>query len=113
MFADDPSVRIPAVHAEQTTRKVLTLEDVYYIKITDYAAIEAAGVSRKDVARRLFRTYMHQIFEVGFFHADPHPGNLFVEPANGPSAIAGANGPSAIAGASEGPRTGWRLRARS
>ena len=84
MFAADAGVRVPKVHAGQSTRRVLTLEDVYAIKITDYAAIDAAGVNRAEVAERLFRTYLHQIFEEGFFHADPHPGNLFVEP-DGPS----------------------------
>jgi predicted unusual protein kinase regulating ubiquinone biosynthesis (AarF/ABC1/UbiB family) len=83
LFADQPDVRVPRVYDATSTRRVLTLEDVYFIKITDYAAIEAAGVSRKEVAARLFRTYMHQIFEVGFFHADPHPGNLFVEAKGG------------------------------
>lgn len=79
MFADDPEVRIPAVYATHTTGKVLTLEDVYFIKITDYAEVEAAGVDRAEAADRLFRTYLRQIFVEGFFHADPHPGNLFVE----------------------------------
>jgi predicted unusual protein kinase regulating ubiquinone biosynthesis (AarF/ABC1/UbiB family) len=83
MFADDPSVRIPAVHADQTTVRVLTLEDVYFIKVTDYAEVEAAGVDRRDVADRLLRTYLRQIFVEGFFHADPHPGNLFVQPPEG------------------------------
>jgi predicted unusual protein kinase regulating ubiquinone biosynthesis (AarF/ABC1/UbiB family) len=83
MFADDPSVRIPAVHGEQTTVRVLTLEDVYFIKVTDYAAIEAAGVDRAEVADRLMGTYLRQIFVDGFFHADPHPGNLFVQPPEG------------------------------
>jgi predicted unusual protein kinase regulating ubiquinone biosynthesis (AarF/ABC1/UbiB family) len=83
MFADDPDVRIPAVYGSHTTRRVLTLEDVYFIKITDYGAIEAAGVSRVEAADRLFRTYLRQIFLEGFFHADPHPGNLFVEPREG------------------------------
>jgi len=80
MFADDPQVRIPGVVATHSTRRVLTLEDVYFIKITDYEAIEAAGVRRAEVAQRLFRTYLKQIFLEGFFHADPHPGNLFVQP---------------------------------
>lgn len=83
-FADRAGVRIPRVLWEHTTRRVLTLEDVYAIKITDYAAIEAAGVSRGEVARRLFDTYLEQIFRHEFFHADPHPGNLFVEvPSDG------------------------------
>ncbi len=80
MFADDPTVRIPAVYAQRTTRRVLTLEDVYFIKITDFEAIDRAGVDRAEVADRLLRTYLEQIFIEGFFHADPHPGNLFVEP---------------------------------
>jgi predicted unusual protein kinase regulating ubiquinone biosynthesis (AarF/ABC1/UbiB family) len=84
MFADDPLVRVPQVFDAQTRREVLTLEDVYAIKITDYAAIEAAGISLADVAQRLFTVYMRQIFEAGFFHADPHPGNLFVEPSADP-----------------------------
>jgi predicted unusual protein kinase regulating ubiquinone biosynthesis (AarF/ABC1/UbiB family) len=59
---------------------VLTLEDVFAIKITDYDKIARAKVDRKQVAERLFDAYMHQIFDDGFFHADPHPGNLFVDP---------------------------------
>lgn len=80
IFEDDPSVRVPDVYADYTTLRVLTLEDVYFIKITDYAAIEQAGVERSEVADRLFDTYLRQIFVEGFFHADPHPGNLFVQP---------------------------------
>jgi predicted unusual protein kinase regulating ubiquinone biosynthesis (AarF/ABC1/UbiB family) len=80
MFRDNPEVRIPVVYGDYTTLRVLTLEDVYFTKITDYAAIEALGVDLAEVAERLFRTYLWQIFVVGFFHADPHPGNLFVEP---------------------------------
>jgi predicted unusual protein kinase regulating ubiquinone biosynthesis (AarF/ABC1/UbiB family) len=63
-----------------TTQRVLTLEDVYAIKITDYDAISAAGISRSEVAAELLRVYFKQIFEDGFFHADPHPGNLFITP---------------------------------
>jgi predicted unusual protein kinase regulating ubiquinone biosynthesis (AarF/ABC1/UbiB family) len=80
MFADDPKVRIPAVYGDFTTKRVLTLEDVYFIKISDYAEIEKAGIALSDVAKRLFDSYLGQIFHEGFFHADPHPGNLFVEP---------------------------------
>jgi predicted unusual protein kinase regulating ubiquinone biosynthesis (AarF/ABC1/UbiB family) len=56
---------------------------VYFIKITDYEMITAAGVDLREVAERLFDTYLGQIFVEGFFHADPHPGNLFVEPIEG------------------------------
>ncbi len=72
---------VPQVIWSHTTRRVLTLEDVRGIKITDYAAIEAAGIDRKEVAQRLLDTYLQQVFEDGYFHADPHPGNLFVQPA--------------------------------
>jgi len=62
---------------------VLTLQDVRGIKITDYEAIKAAGINTSEVASRLIDTYLKQIFEDGFFHADPHPGNLFVRPMAG------------------------------
>jgi len=79
-FKDDREVHVPRVVTTLTTLRVLTLEDVYAIKITDYEAISAAGIDRAEVARKLLDTYLEQIFEDGFFHADPHPGNLFVTP---------------------------------
>ncbi|MCE7860144.1 MAG: AarF/ABC1/UbiB kinase family protein [Chloroflexi bacterium CFX2] len=82
-FKNDENVHVPRVVWNRTTRRVLTLEDVTSIKITDYDAITAAGISRAAVADRLLATYLKQIFEDGFFHADPHPGNLFVLPLSG------------------------------
>ena len=82
-FEDRPDVRVPYVVWTHTTPRALVLEDVYAIKITDYDAITEAGVDRAEVARRLFDTYLRQIFDDGFFHADPHPGNLFVQPRVG------------------------------
>ena len=82
-FAGDPYVGVPRVVWELTTRRVLTLEDVSAIKLGDYDAITAAGIARADVAATLADTYLKQIFEDGFFHADPHPGNLFVTPLPG------------------------------
>ncbi len=79
-FADDPDIHVPRIVRALSTRRVLTLEDVYAIKITDYADITAAGIDRGEVAERLLGTYLQQIFEDGFVHADPHPGNLFVTP---------------------------------
>ncbi len=79
-FADDPGVRIPRVYAQTSTRRVLIMEDVASIKIADFEAIDAAGISRKEVARRLFDIYLRQLFVHNFLHADPHPGNLFVQP---------------------------------
>ncbi|HEX6553375.1 MAG TPA: AarF/ABC1/UbiB kinase family protein [Ktedonobacteraceae bacterium] len=80
MFKDDPNIYIPRVYEDYTTRRVLVLEWIDGIKINDYAAIEAAGVSRLEVARRTVRAYFYQFFNEGFFHADPHPGNIFVLP---------------------------------
>jgi predicted unusual protein kinase regulating ubiquinone biosynthesis (AarF/ABC1/UbiB family) len=79
-FADDPGVRIPRVYAETSTRRVLIMENVADIKITDFEAMETAGIDRKEVSRRLFNTYLKQVFVHNFVHADPHPGNLFVQP---------------------------------
>lgn len=79
-FANYAGVYVPRVYWETTTRRVLTLEDVQAIKITDYERIEAAGIDRAEVAQRLFQTYMKQVYDDRFFHADPHPGNLFVKP---------------------------------
>ncbi len=79
-FAESKMIHVPRVVWSQTTKRVLTLENVYAIKITDYDAITSAGIDRAEVAQVLFKTYLKQIFEDGFFHADPHPGNLFVTP---------------------------------
>jgi predicted unusual protein kinase regulating ubiquinone biosynthesis (AarF/ABC1/UbiB family) len=79
-FEDNPDVHVPRVVRSLSTRRVLTLEDVYAIKITDYDEITAAGIDRGEVAERLLETYLQQIFKDGFVHADPHPGNLFVTP---------------------------------
>ena len=82
-FKDIERVHVPRVVWTHTTRRVLTLEDVFAIKITDYEEITAAGIDRAEVARQLLDTYLKQIFEDGFFHADPHPGNLFITPRGG------------------------------
>lgn len=79
-FSNFPGVRVPKVIWSHTTQRALTLENVLSMKITDYQAITQAGINRADVASRLLNTYLKQIFEDGFFHADPHPGNLFVHP---------------------------------
>jgi predicted unusual protein kinase regulating ubiquinone biosynthesis (AarF/ABC1/UbiB family) len=82
-FQDDPRIQIPAVVWDLSTRRVLTLENVAAIKIGDYEAITAAGIDRGQVAEVVLDAYMQQILEDGFFHADPHPGNLFVTPLEG------------------------------
>ncbi|MCL6510060.1 MAG: hypothetical protein K6U78_05190 [Anaerolineae bacterium] len=79
-FARDTGVRVPRVYTELTTRRLIVLKNVEDIKILDFEGLESAGVSRREVANKLFDTYLRQVFEHGFFHADPHPGNLFVQP---------------------------------
>lgn len=86
-FQEHQRVHVPRVVWELTQKRVLTLEDVFAIKITDYDAITAAGIERSDVAQELLAAYLKQIFEDGFFHADPHPGNLFVTPVMNESEI--------------------------
>jgi predicted unusual protein kinase regulating ubiquinone biosynthesis (AarF/ABC1/UbiB family) len=80
MFADDPGVYVPAIYLAHSTAYVLTIEDVTSIKLNDYAALDRAGINRKTVASRLLETYLQQIFDFKFFHADPHPGNIFIYP---------------------------------
>jgi len=87
MFKDDQTLYIPEVYEEYTTRRLLVLEWIDGIKINDYASLEAAGIDRLEVANRTVEAYFHQFFDEGFFHADPHPGNIFVKPGtpdNGP-----------------------------
>ncbi|PSL39146.1 putative unusual protein kinase regulating ubiquinone biosynthesis (AarF/ABC1/UbiB family) [Labedella gwakjiensis] len=79
-FAADDRVAVPAVVWERTTRRVLTLEDVTAIKITDLDGLAAAGIDPDEVAREFASVMFDQLFGTGFFHADPHPGNVFVTP---------------------------------
>ncbi|HEX7735776.1 MAG TPA: AarF/UbiB family protein [Ktedonobacteraceae bacterium] len=85
MFKDDPTIFIPKIYEEYISRRVLVLEWVDGIKINDYAALDAAGVDRLETANRTVRAYFRQFFEEGFFHADPHPGNIFVNPGTAES----------------------------
>jgi len=80
MFADDAGVYVPHIYTEHSSDFILTIEDVTSLKVDDYEALAHAGINRKDVAQRMMDTYMQQIFSDRFFHADPHPGNLFVYP---------------------------------
>ncbi|MER3390706.1 MAG: AarF/UbiB family protein [Microcella sp.] len=80
IFADDPRVGAPTIVWERSARRVLTLADVTAIKISDVGALQAAGLDPDAVAAELARATFEQIFVAGFFHADPHPGNIFVRP---------------------------------
>ncbi|TAF05294.1 MAG: AarF/ABC1/UbiB kinase family protein, partial [Nostocales cyanobacterium] len=73
-------VKVPRVYWRYATSRVITLEYVPGIKVSQYEALEAAGVDRKMIARYGAQAYLHQLLNNGFFHADPHPGNLAVSP---------------------------------
>jgi predicted unusual protein kinase regulating ubiquinone biosynthesis (AarF/ABC1/UbiB family) len=77
-FAGDPTVRCPVVVPERSTRRVLTTELIDGTKITDFATLEARGIDRRRLAERVVTAYCKMIFVDGVYHADPHPGNIFV-----------------------------------
>ena len=79
-FADWETIRIPKIHWEFTTRRVLTMEDIGAIKVNDVKGFQAQGVLASEVALTLYDFFLQQVFVNGFFHADPHPGNMFVQP---------------------------------
>ena len=80
IFADDPSVRVPFVYWETTTRRVLTMERLEGVKITDLDGLEQAGLDPAVVARRNINILLRAVLKEGFFHADPHAGNFAVLP---------------------------------
>lgn len=90
-FEHDPGVYVPQVYWAYSRARVLTMEDVGYIRIADLVGIEAAGIDRADLARKLYGIYMHQIFKTHFIHVDAHPGNLFVRPLPRPVHLNGTN----------------------
>ncbi|MCI4659202.1 ABC1 kinase family protein [Cryobacterium zhongshanensis] len=79
-FADDARVSVPELVWERTTRRVLTLQDVTAIKINDVDGLRAAGIDPAEVATEFAAVMFDQLFVNGYFHADPHPGNIFVTP---------------------------------
>ncbi|MCF8414889.1 MAG: AarF/ABC1/UbiB kinase family protein, partial [Crocinitomicaceae bacterium] len=76
----DTTTHVPKVYREFTTGKVLTMEFIAGVKVTNGDILESKGYNRKEVAHKLAVTYIKQVFEYGFFHADPHPGNILVLP---------------------------------
>jgi ubiquinone biosynthesis protein len=81
-FRGDPTMYFPAVYWEATAKGVLTIEYVNGIKVSDVAAIEAAGLDRREIARRGAVAFLKMVLEHGFFHGDPHPGNVLILPEN-------------------------------
>ncbi|MBW2192917.1 MAG: AarF/ABC1/UbiB kinase family protein [Deltaproteobacteria bacterium] len=81
-FLNDQSVYVPKVFRETTTERVLTTEFIEGIKVSRLDRLEDAGLDRKVITERGADIILSQIFDLGFFHADPHPGNIFVLPDN-------------------------------
>ena len=79
-FKSWTNVHVPTIHWEATTSKIITMEFIYGDKVIDLDALTARKVSPEKVNRLLIKTYLKQLLEDGFFHADPHPGNLLVMP---------------------------------
>jgi len=79
---DESHTSAPKVYRDYSTDRVLTMEFVRGIKVNDVKRLDAEGLDRKLIAKRLIDSYFHQVFYHGFFHADPHPGNILILPGN-------------------------------
>lgn len=81
-FAEDPTIKIPRIYWDYTTKKVLTMEMIHGIKVNKYDELEEKGYDKKQIAERITDAMLYQILVEGFFHGDPHPGNIFILPNN-------------------------------
>lgn len=81
-FSKDKGINVPDISWIHTTRRVLTMEYIDGIPLNDFEVLEKAGLDRKLIARNLGITIFNQILRDGFFHGDPHPGNIMVLPDN-------------------------------
>ncbi|MEI2691700.1 MAG: AarF/UbiB family protein [Anaerolineae bacterium] len=91
-MASIPGVHIPKIYPELSTKRILTMEFIRGVKISNLEAIDQAGLDRKMLAQNALRAIVKQLLIDGFFHADPHPGNVLVRlggsmPATSPSSI--------------------------
>ncbi|MBW1858069.1 MAG: AarF/ABC1/UbiB kinase family protein, partial [Deltaproteobacteria bacterium] len=81
-FMDDQNIYVPKVYRETTTTRVLTMEYVDGIKASEIDQLQSASLDQKEIAHRGADLILKQIFDYGFFHADPHPGNIYILPNN-------------------------------
>jgi len=81
-FTDSPLVYVPEVHWDYTRRDVLTMERIYGVPVTDLDTLRASGTDLKVLAEKGVETFFTQVFRDSFFHADMHPGNIFVDISN-------------------------------
>jgi len=81
-FTGESTIYVPKVYREVTTGRILTMEYINGIKISDIARLKKEGLEPREIAQTGFDLILKQIFVHGFFHADPHPGNVFILPGN-------------------------------
>jgi len=81
-FVDDETVHIPKIHWEYTANKILTMEMIHAIKVNNISRLDAEGYDRKLIAKRIANSLFSQVLDHGFFHGDPHPGNIYIMPEN-------------------------------
>ena len=81
-FSDTPQVRLAKVFLDYSSQQVLTMEYLEGAKVTETEKLDQMGIDRKQVALLGSQIVLRSIFEHGFFHADPHPGNFFIQPGN-------------------------------
>ena len=81
-FTDNPEVVIPKIHWDYTTNKVLTMDYIDGIKVNHISTLQNEGYDLKLIANRVTNSMLHQILMEGFFHGDPHPGNIYILPEN-------------------------------
>jgi ubiquinone biosynthesis protein len=81
-FLHHPFIYIPRVYRKASTSRLLTLEYIQGVKVSDIATLEEKDLDRKVIASRGAELILEQVFKHGFFHADPHPGNVFILPEN-------------------------------
>lgn len=81
-FDEDTTIHIPSIFVDYSTGKVLTMELIEGIKVNDFDQLDTKGYDRKVIAGRLADSLLHQMFVAGFFHGDPHPGNITILPGN-------------------------------
>ncbi len=82
-FVNESKISVPRVYTQFSGSKVITEEYVTGLKITDYDALARAGIDQAELAQTLINAYMKQVLVDGFYHADPHPGNMFIRPDGG------------------------------
>jgi ubiquinone biosynthesis protein len=81
-FAEDQTLHIPKVYRDFSTRRILTMEYIDGIKVSDIPSLDKAGTDKQLVTFRGANLLLKQIFDNGFFHSDPHSGNIFILPGN-------------------------------